>query len=199
MKKLILKPPSYNDLLRLLAAWRVWIRGAVLGAAFASVLYLIVPPTYRAQATVLVDQHVEQVIPQEQTDLRKFNYLQRETDKLLVIAWDDQNSLTRYRPDRFAGCQIEGWPPDFEPAWRWWLALPGRRLGPCQCCPARLSLGGRFRGRSTIQTGWYQYAVAGQFCSATGSAGHADRFHGIICILWSIFGNYPAGARLAFL
>jgi hypothetical protein len=90
MKKLILKPPSYDDLLRLLAAWRVWIGGAVLGAAVASVLFLIVPPTYRAQATVLVDQHVEQVIPQEQTDLRKFDYLQRETDKLLVIAWDDQ-------------------------------------------------------------------------------------------------------------
>jgi hypothetical protein len=90
MKKLILKPPSYDDLLCLLAAWRVWIGGAVLGAAVASVLYLIVPPTYRAQATVLVDQHVEQVIPQEQTDLRKFDYLQRETDKLLVIAWDDQ-------------------------------------------------------------------------------------------------------------
>ena len=90
MKKLILKPPSYDDLLRILSAWRVWIGGAVLGAAVASALYLIVPPAYRAQATVLVDQHVEQVIPQEQTDLRKFNYLQRETDKLLVIAWNDQ-------------------------------------------------------------------------------------------------------------
>jgi capsular polysaccharide biosynthesis protein len=90
MKKLILKPPSYDDLLRILSAWRVWIVGAVLGAAVASALYLIVPPAYRAQATVLVDQHVEQVIPQEQTDLRKFNYLQRETDKLLVIAWNDQ-------------------------------------------------------------------------------------------------------------
>jgi len=75
MKKLILKPPSYDDLLRILSAWRVWIGGAVLGAAVASALYLIVPPAYRAQATVLVDQHVEQVIPQEQTDLRKFNYL----------------------------------------------------------------------------------------------------------------------------
>jgi len=52
--------------------------------------YIDRSPAYRAQATVLVDQHVEQVIPQEQTDLRKFNYLQRETDKLLVIAWNDQ-------------------------------------------------------------------------------------------------------------
>jgi hypothetical protein len=90
MKKFMLRPPAADDLLSLLAAWRVWIGGAVLGAAIASIVYMLVPPTYRAQATVLVDQHVEQVIPQEQTDLRKFNYLQRETDKLFEIAWADQ-------------------------------------------------------------------------------------------------------------
>lgn len=90
MKKLMLKPPAYDDLLHLLAAWRVWIGGAVLGAAIASIVYLVAPPLYRAQATVLVDQNVEQVIPVEATDLRKFNYLQRETDILVVIAWADQ-------------------------------------------------------------------------------------------------------------
>jgi len=90
MKKLILKPPAYDDLLHILAAWRVWIGGAVLGAAIASIVYLIAPPPYRAQATVLVDQNVEQVIPVEATDLRKFNYLQRETDILVNIAWADQ-------------------------------------------------------------------------------------------------------------
>jgi hypothetical protein len=37
-----------------------------------------------------VNQNVEQVIPVEATDLRKFNYLQRETDILVVIAWADQ-------------------------------------------------------------------------------------------------------------
>ena len=90
MKKLMLKPPAYDDLLHLLAAWRVWIGGAVLGAAIASIVYLVAPPPYRAQTTVLVDQNVEQVIPIEATDLRKFNYLQRETDILVVIAWADQ-------------------------------------------------------------------------------------------------------------
>ena len=93
MKKLMLKPPAYDDLLHLLAAWRVWISGAVLGAAIASIVYLIAPPPYRAQATVLVDQNVEQVIPQEQTDLSKNTYLQRETDKLVEIAWSDQTLL----------------------------------------------------------------------------------------------------------
>src|SRR5512137_1923790 len=93
MKKLIFKPPAYDDLLRLLAAWRVWVGGAVFGAVVASIIYLIAPPPYRAQATVLVDQNVEQVIPQEQTDLRKYTYLQRETDKLVEIAWSDQTLL----------------------------------------------------------------------------------------------------------
>lgn len=90
MKKLMLKPPAYDDLLYLLAAWRVWIGGAFLGAAIATIVYLLAPPSYRAQATVLVDQNVEQVIPQEQTDLRKYTYLQRETDKLVEIVWSDQ-------------------------------------------------------------------------------------------------------------
>jgi uncharacterized protein involved in exopolysaccharide biosynthesis len=90
MKKLMLKPPAYDDLLHLLAAWRVWIGGAFLGAAIATIAYLLAPPSYRAQATVLVDQNVEQVIPQEQTDLRKYTYLQRETDKLVEIVWSDQ-------------------------------------------------------------------------------------------------------------
>jgi uncharacterized protein involved in exopolysaccharide biosynthesis len=90
MKKLMLRPPAYDDLLHLLAAWRVWIGGAVMGAAIASIVYLIAPPPYRAQATVLVDQNVEKVILQEQTDLSKNTYLQRETDKLVDIAWSDQ-------------------------------------------------------------------------------------------------------------
>jgi uncharacterized protein involved in exopolysaccharide biosynthesis len=90
MKKLMLRPPAYEDLLRLLAAWRVWIGGAVVGAAIATIFYLIAPPPYRAQATVLVDQNVEQVIPIETTDLSKNTYLQRETDILVEIAWSDQ-------------------------------------------------------------------------------------------------------------
>jgi uncharacterized protein involved in exopolysaccharide biosynthesis len=90
MKKLMLKPPAYDDLLHLLAAWRVWIGGAFLGAVIATIVYLLAPPSYRAQATVLVDQNVEQAIPQEQTDLRKYTYLQRETDKLVEIVWSDQ-------------------------------------------------------------------------------------------------------------
>jgi uncharacterized protein involved in exopolysaccharide biosynthesis len=94
MIKLMLRPPAYDDLLHLLAAWRVWIGGAVLGAALAGIAFLISPPPYRAQATVLVDQNVEQAIPEEETDLRRYTYLQRETDKLIEIAWADRILLS---------------------------------------------------------------------------------------------------------
>ena len=90
MKKLLLKPPAYDDLLRLLVAWRVWLVGAVVGAFLATIVYLVSPPTYRAQATVLVDQNVEKVIPAVETDLQRFNYLQEETKKLYDLAWSDQ-------------------------------------------------------------------------------------------------------------
>ena len=90
MKKLLLKPPAYDDLLRLLVAWRVWLIGAVVGAILATIVYLVSPPPYRAQATVLVDQNVEKVIPAEETDLQRFNYLQEETNKLFDVAWSDQ-------------------------------------------------------------------------------------------------------------
>jgi capsular polysaccharide biosynthesis protein len=90
MKKFFLRPPGSNDFIHLLFAWRVWMAGAILGTAVASILYLVIPPRYRAQATVLVDQNVEQVVPQEQSDLQKFNYLKRETEKLVGIVWSDQ-------------------------------------------------------------------------------------------------------------
>ena len=90
MKKWLLKPPTYEDFLRLLEAWRLWLIGAFVGALLAAAVYWIAPPPYRARATVLVDQHVEQAIPEEQTDLHNYIYLQRETDKLKEIAWSDQ-------------------------------------------------------------------------------------------------------------
>ena len=89
MRKLILKSPTYDEFVQLLLAWRVWAVGAILGAAVASLVYVFIPPQYRAQATVLVDQHAEQVIPQERSDLLIYTYLQRETDKLKEIAWSD--------------------------------------------------------------------------------------------------------------
>jgi len=69
--------------------WRFWLLGALTGALLGAAFYLVFPPEYRARATVVVDQNVEQVIPEEQQDLRKYIYLQRETDKLIEVAWAD--------------------------------------------------------------------------------------------------------------
>ncbi len=90
MKKWLLKPPKSEEILRLLMAWRVWVAGAVVGAVAAALIYVVAPPQYRAQAIVLVDQNVEQVIPEERSDLLIYTYLQRETDKLVELAWSDQ-------------------------------------------------------------------------------------------------------------
>jgi capsular polysaccharide biosynthesis protein len=84
----ILTPPSLDDLIRLLKAWRFWIFGAMFGAMFGAAIYYIVPPPFRAQATVNVDFNLEQSWPKE-TDRQQFYYLERESRKLEEIAWSD--------------------------------------------------------------------------------------------------------------
>ncbi len=84
----LLTSPSLEDFIRLLKAWRFWLFGALLGAALGAALYYIVPPPYRAQATVNVDFNLEQAWPQE-TDRQQFYYLERESRKLEEIAWSD--------------------------------------------------------------------------------------------------------------
>jgi hypothetical protein len=86
--KFILTPPSLDDLIHLLKAWRFWMLGAFLGAILGAAVYYIVPPPFRAQATVNVDFNLEQAWPQE-TDRQQFYYLERETRKLEEIAWSD--------------------------------------------------------------------------------------------------------------
>ena len=81
----ILTSPSLEDLIRLLKAWRFWVSGAILGASLGAAIYYIVPPQYRARATVNVDFNLEQAWPQE-TDRQQFYYLERESRKLEEIA-----------------------------------------------------------------------------------------------------------------
>jgi hypothetical protein len=80
--------PSPDDLIRLLKAWRFWVLGAIVGALVGAAAYYVVPPAYRARATVNVDFNLEQAWPQE-TDRQQFYYLERETRKLEEIAWSD--------------------------------------------------------------------------------------------------------------
>lgn len=84
----LFSPPSIDDLIRLLKAWRFWSVGALVGALLGAAAYYLAPPPYRAHATVLVDFNLEQAWPQE-TDRQQFYYLERETRKLTEIAWSD--------------------------------------------------------------------------------------------------------------
>ncbi len=85
---LIFSPPSLDDLIHLLKAWRFWSVGALIGGLIGAAFYYLAPPPYRAHAVVLVDFNLEQAWPQE-TDRQQFYYLERETRKLEEIAHSD--------------------------------------------------------------------------------------------------------------
>lgn len=87
--KFIFSPPSVEDLVHLLRAWRFWVLGAMLGALIGTIFYYVMPPPYRAKATVNVDFNLEQAWPQD-TDRQQFYYLEREARKLEEIASHDE-------------------------------------------------------------------------------------------------------------
>lgn len=87
MKKL-LSPPTLEDLILLLRAWRLWVLGALVGALIGAAFFYLFPPPFRAKATVNVDFNLEQAWPQD-TDRQQFYYLEREARKLEEIAWSD--------------------------------------------------------------------------------------------------------------
>lgn len=84
----LFSPPSLDDLIRLLKAWRFWVLGAVLGSAIGAAAYYMAPPPYRAKATVNVDFNFEEAFPTN-TDRQDFYYLEREARKMEEIAWSD--------------------------------------------------------------------------------------------------------------
>lgn len=89
MMKTLLTPPSVDDLVRLLRAWRFWVSAAALGVLLGALVYFLAPPPYRAKATVNVDFNLEQAWPQE-TDRQQFYFLERESRKMEELAWSDE-------------------------------------------------------------------------------------------------------------
>ena len=89
MKKWLLAPPSLADFLRLLRAWKFWLLGSVLGALIGAAVFYLVPPMYRAQATVIVDFNIEESWTYG-ADRDVYYYLERESRKLVEVAWADE-------------------------------------------------------------------------------------------------------------
>lgn len=87
--KFIFSSPSLDDLTRLLKAWRFWVLGAIIGSAIGAAFYYMAPPPYRARAVVNVDFNLEEAWPKD-TDRQQFYYLERESRKLVEIAWSDE-------------------------------------------------------------------------------------------------------------
>ena len=85
---ILFSPPSLDDFIRLLKAWRFWVLGAFVGSAIGAALFYVVPPPYRAKATVNVDFNFEEAFPTN-TDRQDFYYLEREARKMEEIAWSD--------------------------------------------------------------------------------------------------------------
>jgi hypothetical protein len=82
------KPYVHDPLTEALTAWRLWLLGALVGAILAFVIYQIAPPGYRARATVVVDNNLEEAwvfYP----DRQLFQFLARETERLEELAWSD--------------------------------------------------------------------------------------------------------------
>jgi hypothetical protein len=88
MRKWLLTPPSFDDILILLQAWRFWLAGALIGGLLGASVYWIFPPAYRAAATVVVDFNLEQSWP-DNPDSQLFYYLDRESRKLAELARSD--------------------------------------------------------------------------------------------------------------
>lgn len=85
---LFFAPPSLNDTIHLLKAWRFWLLGSLVGALIGIAFFYLAPATYQARATVLVDFNLEEAWPQE-PDRQQFFYLERETRKLVEVARSD--------------------------------------------------------------------------------------------------------------
>ena len=89
MKKKLLSAPTFESFVIALRAWRLLLIAGLIGALIGAAVYQLWPPPYRAMARVVVDQNLEQALP-EAPDREVFYFLERETQKLEDLAWSDE-------------------------------------------------------------------------------------------------------------
>lgn len=87
-KKITRRNLSDDPIAEFFGAWRLWLLGALIGALLAWGVYQLSPPAYRARATVVVDNNLEEAW-QFFPDRQLFQFLQRETERLEQLAWSD--------------------------------------------------------------------------------------------------------------
>ncbi|HRQ23486.1 MAG TPA: hypothetical protein PLF42_08690 [Anaerolineales bacterium] len=119
----LISSPSLDDFVRLLRAWRFWVLGALIGMIIGAAVYYAAPPPYRARATVNVDFNLEQALPQE-NDRQHFYYLERETRKMIELAWSDEVlAQLNYPVDELRGGKLRLSQPA-EAGWRFYADDP---------------------------------------------------------------------------
>lgn len=82
------KTHAPDPLEQMFAAWRLWLLGALIGAVLGWAAYQLWTPPFRAQATVVVDQNLEEAW-EYFPDRDLFHFMQRETKRLEELAWSD--------------------------------------------------------------------------------------------------------------
>lgn len=81
-------PGTTRGAVSALSDWRLLLISAVIGALLGAAIFQLFPPPYRAMARVVLDQNLEQALP-EAPDREVFYFLERETQKLEELAWSD--------------------------------------------------------------------------------------------------------------
>lgn len=88
MNKPMFSRPSTESVASALSAWRILLLAALIGGLIGAACYQLWLPPYRAMSKVVVDQNLEQVLP-ESPDREVFYFLERETQKLEELTWSD--------------------------------------------------------------------------------------------------------------
>lgn len=88
-KKISRRNPIDDPIAEFFGAWRLWLLGALAGALLAWAAFQLFPPDFRARATVVVDNNLEEAW-QFFPDRQLFQFLQRETERLEQLAWSDE-------------------------------------------------------------------------------------------------------------